>query len=156
MTATLVKDIHGKALAQRYDKLCKTFHGDQFVKEWVLILGDLNAHSIIWNPHCCQRQNAGPLEELIERYELIVNNYLDFPIRSASRRISIIDLALTSSVLGLLCRGLKEIDSIWVILKESKKLRRERKKERKLDTSRKGYVRAANTNTLVNKHMTMH
>ena len=51
-----------------------------------------------------------------------------------------------------LCQGLKEIDSIWVILKESKSWG-EKKEERKLDTLRKGYVRAyvraANTNTLV-------
>ena len=46
------------------------------------------------------------------------------------------------------CHGLKEIDSIWVILKDSKSWG-EKKEERKLDTSRKRYVRAANTNTLV-------
>ena len=45
-------------------------------------------------------------------------------------------------------QGLKEIDSIWAILKESKSWG-EKKEERKLDTSRKRYVRAANTNTLV-------
>ena len=49
-----------------------------------------------------------------------------------------------------LCQGLKEIDSIWVILKESKSWGK-KKEERKLDTSRKRYVRAANTNTLVHK-----
>ncbi len=37
-------------------------------------------------------------------------------------------------------QGLKEIDSIWVILKESKSWR-EKKKKRKLDTSRKRYTR---------------
>ncbi len=47
-----------------------------------------------------------------------------------------------------MCQGLKEIDSIWVILKESKSWG-EKKEERKLDTLRKRYVRAANTNTLV-------
>ena len=50
-----------------------------------------------------------------------------------------------------LYQGLKEIDSIWVILKEPKS-RGEKKVERKLDASRKRYVRAANTNTLVQTH----
>ena len=76
----------------------------------VLIVGDMNAHSPVWNPHCHQRQNAGPLEELIETYELLVNNDTDCPTRLGSRRISIIDLALTSPGLGLLW--------VWEIPKE--------------------------------------
>ena len=42
------------------------------------------------------------------------------------------------------CQGLKKIDSIWVILKESQSWG-EKKEERNLDTLRKRYVRAANT-----------
>ena len=42
-----------------------------------------------------------------------------------------------------------------MILKESKSWR-EKKEERKLDISRKRYVRDANTNRLVNKHMILH
>ena len=68
----------------------------------VLIAGDMNAHSPMWNPRCHQRQYAGPLEELIERYELLVNNDIDVPTRLASRGVSIIDLALISLDLGLL------------------------------------------------------
>lgn len=70
----------------------------------------MNAHSMIWNPHCRQKQNAGPLEELIETYDLIVNNDTDFPTRPATRAISITDLALTSPELGFLW--------VWEILKE--------------------------------------
>ena len=66
----------------------------------VLIVGDVNAHSPMWNPHCRQNVNAGPLEELIESYELIVNNDTDFPTRPSSPGISIIDLALSSPGLG--------------------------------------------------------
>ena len=47
-----------------------------------------------------------------------------------------------------LCQGLKEIDSIWIILKESKS-REERKEERKLNILRKKYMYTTNTNTLV-------
>ena len=68
----------------------------------VLIVGDMNAHSPSWNPHCRQRQNAGPMEELIETYDLLVNNNTDFPTRPGSRQFSIIDLALTNPDLGIL------------------------------------------------------
>ena len=42
-------------------------------------MGDVNAHNSMWNLHCWQNVNTGPLEELIESYELIVNNNTDFP-----------------------------------------------------------------------------
>ncbi len=66
----------------------------------MLIVGDMNAHSTMWNPHCHQKQNAGPLEKPIETYGLIVNKDTDFPTRPSSRRLSIIDLALTNFELG--------------------------------------------------------
>ena len=72
------------------------------IQSRVLIVGEMNAHSFMWNPHCRQKQNAGPLEELIEKYKLLVNNDTDFPTRPGSRGISILDLALTSPGLGLL------------------------------------------------------
>lgn len=56
----------------------------------------------MWNPHCRQRQNAGPLEELIEKYELLVNNDTDYATCPLSSGISIIDLALTNPEFGLL------------------------------------------------------
>lgn len=62
----------------------------------------MNAHSPIENPHYQQNINAGPLEELIENYELIINNNTKFPIYISSPGMSIIDLALTSLNLGLL------------------------------------------------------
>lgn len=72
------------------------------MKGRVLIIGDINAHSSIWNPHCWQNVNTGSLKELIESYELIVNKDTDFFTRPSSPGISIIDLALTSPELGLL------------------------------------------------------
>ena len=47
----------------------------------VLLSGDMNAHSPSWNPHWVRRQNAVPLEDLIDKYELIVNNNTDYPTR---------------------------------------------------------------------------
>ena len=42
------------------------------------------------------------MEELIETYDLFVNNNTDFPTQPSSREFSIIDLALTSPDLGIL------------------------------------------------------
>lgn len=44
----------------------------------MLIVGDMNAPSPIWNPHCYTKKNAGPLEEPIDSYEVIINNNPDY------------------------------------------------------------------------------
>lgn len=44
----------------------------------MLIVGDMNAHGPIWNLHCHIRKNVGPLEELIDSNELLVNNNFDY------------------------------------------------------------------------------
>ena len=62
----------------------------------------MNAYNTMWNPHYLQKEIAGPIENLIENYELIVNNDTDFPTRLSSRGFSIIDLAMINSELGLL------------------------------------------------------
>ena len=67
-----------------------------------MIVEDINVQNPIWNSHCYHRQNAGPLEEFIETYKLLVNNNIDFPTRPGSQGMSIIDLALTSPDLDLL------------------------------------------------------
>lgn len=57
------------------------------------------------------RKNAGPLNKLIESYELIVNNDLDFAtFLSSQSAVSIIHLAPSSLELGPLC--------LWQIPKE--------------------------------------
>ena len=66
------------------------------IRRRVLIVGDINMYSTIWNLYCRQLKNTSPLEELIEGFELIVNNDTDFPTRPSSQGISIIDLALIS------------------------------------------------------------
>lgn len=74
------------------------------MKHRVLIVGDMNVHSPIWNPHCHQRKNAGPLEDFIDSYDWIVNNDPDYYATrpSSQGQLSIIDLALTSPELGQL------------------------------------------------------
>lgn len=63
------------------------------IRGQVLNIGDINAHSTMYNPHSWQPKNAGPLQELIKGSKLIVNNDIDFLIRLSSQGISIIDLA---------------------------------------------------------------
>lgn len=70
------------------------------IKRRVLIVGDMNVHNTMWNPHCHRRQNGGPLEMLIETYELLVNNDPDYATRPSSGGIFIINLALTSPELS--------------------------------------------------------
>lgn len=71
----------------------------------------MNVYSRMWNPHCQVRKNAGLLEEVIENYELIINNSPEYATLPASQGgFSIIDLALISPELGLICH--------WEILKK--------------------------------------
>ena len=66
-----------------------------------LLLGDFNAHSPLWNPQARARANAAPLEALIERHDLYINNDLGTATRPKSTPgISIIDLALSNQGLG--------------------------------------------------------
>ena len=37
------------------------------------MIGNINAYSSMWNPHCWQKVNARLFKELIESYQLIVN-----------------------------------------------------------------------------------
>ena len=90
----------------RIRRAIEDFPWRPIIKRQVLIVGDINAHSPVWNPYCHRRKNAGPLEELIDSYELIVNNDPDYATRPSSQgSLSIIDLALTSPELGPLSVG---------------------------------------------------
>lgn len=73
---------------------------DRIIRGRVLLLGDMNAHSPLWNPHCQRRINAKPLEELIEKFHLLINNESGRATRPASRGVSIIDLSLSTIELG--------------------------------------------------------
>lgn len=106
---TRIINMYDNLIGQRY-----TWQGHTSVVWWaikditwskiiqgrVLLLGDMNAHSPSWNPHCGKRQNAKPLKHLIDKYKLIVNNNTDYFTCPQSQRISIIDLALTTASLG--------------------------------------------------------
>lgn len=73
---------------------------DRVIWGRVLLLGDVNAHSPVWNLHCQRRKNAKPLEDLIERFDLLINNESGRTTRPASTGVSVIDLALSTVELG--------------------------------------------------------
>ena len=75
---------------------------DRVIRGRVLFLGDVNAHSPVWNPHYRRRDNAKPLEDLIEKFDLLINNKLGRTTRPASTGVSVIDLALSTVELGFL------------------------------------------------------
>lgn len=75
---------------------------DQVIRGRVLLLGDMNAHSPIWNSHCQIRKNSKPLEDLIEKFDFFINNEPGRTTRPASKGISIIDLAFSTTELGFL------------------------------------------------------
>lgn len=66
-----------------------------------LLVDDFNAHSPSWNPLAKGRVNAEPLEQLIERHSLYINNPLGEATRyKKTEGVSIINLALSSPTLG--------------------------------------------------------
>lgn len=83
---------------------------NRVIRGRVLLLRDMNAHNPLWNPHCQRRINAKPLEELIEKFHLLINNESGRSTRPISRGVSIIDLVLSTIELGPL--------SLWEISKD--------------------------------------
>jgi hypothetical protein len=78
-----------------------------------LILRDFNAHSPMWNSLITDRKDAKPLEDLIVRHDLFVNNAPDMPTRPYKIKSSrggggskkeysllIIDLTISNQALG--------------------------------------------------------
>jgi len=88
---------------------------DSAIQGRVVLLGDFNAHSPVWNPLISTRKEAGPLEQIIEDHGLILNNEpgaitrpgktdIDEPGATTTRpketRGTIIDLTFTTLELG--------------------------------------------------------
>lgn len=60
----------------------------------------MNAHSPIEKPYCQTRKNVKPFQELIEIYELIVNNDTNYTIHLVSqKKTCFIDFVPSSSEL---------------------------------------------------------
>ena len=75
-----------------------------------MIAGDINAHSPVWNSYYHQKQNASILEEMIDEYNLLVNNKPGRSTWPISQGTLVIDLALSTAELGPL--------TFWEILEE--------------------------------------
>ena len=67
-----------------------------------ILAGDFNARSPSWDPWVTGKQNAGTVERLIEKYELIVNNNDHQATRCGKNSRSIIDLTLSTRGVGAL------------------------------------------------------
>lgn len=66
----------------------------------MILAGDINAYSFMWNPHYHQKQNVSILEEIIDQYHLLVNNKPGRATWPSSQEILVIDLALFTVELG--------------------------------------------------------
>jgi hypothetical protein len=65
-----------------------------------ILAGDFNARSPAWDPWVSSRNNAGTVERLIERHQLIVNNNDYQPTRWGKNCKLIIDLTLSTRNVG--------------------------------------------------------
>lgn len=65
-----------------------------------MIASNINAHSPIWNPYCHRRQNISILEELIDKFSLLINSQPGCSTCPASQGISVLDLAFSIAELG--------------------------------------------------------
>ena len=74
---------------------------DQVIEGRCLLVGDFNTHSLLWNPLVRAQVNTGPLENLIDKTGLYINNELGVSTQpKRTPGISIIDLALTMVSMG--------------------------------------------------------
>lgn len=64
------------------------------IQSRVLITGDINAYSPVWNLHCHKKQNASVLEESIDQFGLLINNKPGCSTWPISQGISVIVLAI--------------------------------------------------------------
>lgn len=90
---------HGESERQR--RALEDVQWEQVIEGRCLLVGDFNAHSPLWNPLARARVNAGPLEDLIDKAGLHINNELGVSTRpKRTPGISIIDLSLTTASMG--------------------------------------------------------
>ena len=89
---------HGESERQR---ALEDVQWEQVIEGRCLLVRDFNAHSPLWNPHMRAQVNAGPLDDLINKEGLYINNELGVSTRpKRTPGISIIDLALTTVSMG--------------------------------------------------------
>ena len=77
----------------------KEIQWEQILRERVILLGDFNTKSPSWDPQG-RSENAKDLEEIIEKFDLILNNDTIVYTRKQGYSKSIIDLTFTTPSLG--------------------------------------------------------
>ena len=85
------------------ERVLNNVQWDKIIMGRTIVHGALNAHSPIWNPRCIDQRNHKPLEQIIEEFDLIINND-DSPTYAVERMSEtlIIDLTLSTIPVGLL------------------------------------------------------
>ena len=97
-----------KGDAERTWRAIEDIQWQPLLRGRAVLLGDFNAQSPLWDPFITQRKEAGPLETIIEDFDLILNNEQGAITRPGNKKKgSIIDLTFTTTDLGLL--------DLWVI-----------------------------------------
>jgi hypothetical protein len=97
-----------KGDAERTWRAIEDIQWQPLLRGRAVLLGDFNAQSPIWDPFITQRKEAGPLETIIEDFDLILNNEQGAITRPGNKtKGSIIDLTFTTTELGPL--------DLWVI-----------------------------------------
>jgi ribonuclease HI len=95
---------------ERITRPIKETQWERVLQGRVIFLGDFNARSQLWDPNG-KGENAKDLEEIIEKFGLILNNDTRVFTREQGKSKSVIDLAFTTPQLGLL--------ETWITLEES-------------------------------------
>ena len=100
---------HGEIDSNR--RAIEDINWEPLIQGRTILLGDFNAHSPEWNPLITLRIEAGPLEQIIKDFDLILNNEPGAITRpNARNNKSIIDLIFTTIQIGLLDSWLIEED----------------------------------------------
>lgn len=61
-----------------------------------MLLEAMNTHSLLWNLYYKKKINTKSLEELIEKFYLLINNKLDRSTKLINRKVFIIYLVLST------------------------------------------------------------
>jgi endonuclease/exonuclease/phosphatase family metal-dependent hydrolase len=80
-----------------YRRPARQLDWDQLIAPGTILVGDFNAHSPVWNARCRERVDAGFLEQLIGKHDLVVWNDDQATFhREGCDNHSIIDLTITT------------------------------------------------------------
>lgn len=99
---TRLINIYNRARVQGSGYTMDRVDVSRLIEGRAILAGDFNARSPSWDPWVAGRQNAGTVERLIEKCELIINNNGHQPTRSGRNCRSVIDLTLSTRKVGAL------------------------------------------------------